>query len=542
MDRHFAPFFACLVLVLGLTIGQAWGKPVKLNPPLPQDQIVGYNLYPEWDLLPCSPDGRWVVFNSVDNQFAATRTYFALTSGWYSTPLYPEGYIPLTLDPGVFSPNGRWFVSPLQDPDGNCGLYSKFFPSVSGNPVRISQIMECPSALTNFTVSPDSSRVIYTAVLINEQSTNLYSVPTGGGTPIQLNQSLDAGQTIKEFKVSRLGNQVVFTVGTNDGGVGNPVSVHSTPITGGTITHLADNALVSDVYPLLITPDGQQVIYRTQDGIVGQAITGGAKILLVPSDSLGLASDRLAVNSVALSPVPQDPQWPRMRLSPNGYWIVYLSDDDDLLEIYSIPIAGGNPIRLNLPGTISGNPVEDYFQISPDSRMVVFVDYAPGDTSGTRSLMTVPISGGTPTVFGPNAGYFEITNDSSRVVGFFMGIPSPYLGSVRITGGTPVVLSSQGSAQRQFNLTPNSRWVVFKSIESAFPARESIYRAPVQGGSLEWLSSNMGPNDWIEGTFVVTTDSRRVLYCKSEIGKFDTELYSNQIAPWLPFLFLLVCP
>jgi Tol biopolymer transport system component len=537
MDRRFGALIASLVLVFSLTAGLAQAEPVKLNAPLAEGQYVGYNAYPEWNLLPTSPDGWWVVYNAVDLDFTAVKTYFALTTGWLAAPLYPEGYLPLAEDPGEFSPNGLWFVAPLEDPEGNYGLYSQFFPPLIGQPIRISQAMGRYSAYSSeFAFSPDGNRVLYTADLVTEQSYDLYSVPVWGGTPIQL------GQSVTSYQVCPAGDRVVFTTGNGRSRRG----LYSVPIAGGTVITLDDTQYqTSPFYPTLITSDGQRVIYANADGIVSQSVTGGAPILLVPASSLRLSSALTATSAVILSPVPQDPMWPRMRVSPDGDWLVYRQEDNDFMlqELLAVPVTGGTPVRLTLPW-VSGTyrpDVLEYFQITPNSQRVVFIDYTPGDPSHGRSIMSVPISGGTPIDLGPAGGtssgqyYFELTPNSRRVVGFFKGDVSSYIGSVPTTGGTPVVLSSQSRALRQFNITPNSQWVVFRSTESAFPTRDSLYRAPVQGGSLEWLASNMGANDVLNGTFVVTPNGRRVLYCKSDISTRIAELYANQIPPWLPF-------
>jgi|GEM_PF-6150284 len=74
MDRRFAALIASLVLVFSLTAGLARADPVKLNAPLAEGQSVGYNFIPDINLLPVSPDGWWVVYDTVDDQGAPHGT------------------------------------------------------------------------------------------------------------------------------------------------------------------------------------------------------------------------------------------------------------------------------------------------------------------------------------------------------------------------------------------------------------------------------------------------------------------------------------
>ena len=61
------------------------------------------------------------------------------------------------------------------------------------------------------------------------------------------------------------------------------------------------------------------------------------------------------------------------QISPNGRYAVYLEDQDTdgVLELYSVLLDGGSPVRLNPPLLLPGRNVTS-FQIIPDSSRVVY--------------------------------------------------------------------------------------------------------------------------------------------------------------------------
>lgn len=537
MDRRFGALIASLVLVFSLTAGLARAEPVKLNAPLVEGQYVGYNYTGTVNLLPISPNGWWVAYNTVDLDFTTVGNYYALTSGWLAAPLYPEGY--LAYRTGAFSPNGLWFVNAAHAPDGGYRIYSQLFPPLFGEPIALSPDMDVNYHNQEIAISHDSRRVVYKADLEQAGSFDLYSVPIWGGTPIMLNEGLPSypPRWVSQFKLTRTG-RVLFIAGHK--------TLYSVPINGGTIITLAENVTNTSRDPLLVTENGQRVVFTTASGTYSVATDGGAPILLVPSEGVTLAAAEMSSSIGTFDVVPEEPTWPEKRLSPDGNWLVflqkYVDDWGEGNEIFAVPMTGGTPVRLSLPLAAPWLPdVKSYFQITPDSQQVVFIGRAPGGDYSSISILSVPISGGTPIVLGPagetisNQYYFELTPDSSRVVGFFKGDVALYIGSVPTAGGTPVVFSTQSRMQWQFNITKDSRWVVFRSIEPEFSSQENIYSVPVAGGSLRLLSSNLAAGEYFGGYFLTTPDSRRVLYCKGAMNAHNVELFSNTIPPWLPF-------
>jgi Tol biopolymer transport system component len=80
-------------------------------------------------------------------------------------------------------------------------------------------------------LSPDGTRVIFTADRTVDGMLDLYSVPTRGGTPIQLNDNPINGGSIESFDISPDSQYVVFVGDLESDG---KTELFSVPINGGT--------------------------------------------------------------------------------------------------------------------------------------------------------------------------------------------------------------------------------------------------------------------------------------------------------------------
>ena len=111
------------------------------------------------------------------------------------------------------------------------------------------------------------------------------------------------------------------------------------------------------------------------------------------------------------------------QISPNGSRVIYMADQDtnNVFELFSVPIEGGQPIKLNPPlapdGDVSSLP---YIGISPDNSLAIYT--ADQESDEVFELYSVPIEGGpvvklnAPLVPGGAVSHYQISSDSSRVV------------------------------------------------------------------------------------------------------------------------------
>ena len=131
-------------------------------------------------------------------------------------------------------------------------------------------------------------------------------------------------------------------------------------------------------------------------------------------------------------------------ISQDGRYVVFVADrdNDEMTELYSVPLTGGEPVRLNSPLTNGGNVSR--FYISPDSQWVVYM--ADQEQDGRDELYSVPVGGGSatkinaPLVTGGDVTSFRITPNSQGVVYLADQDENDRveLYSNYMTGGTPV--------------------------------------------------------------------------------------------------------
>ena len=82
-------------------------------------------------------------------------------------------------------------------------------------------------------------------------------------------------------------------------------------------------------------------------------------------------------------------------IRPDSQRVVYVADQDEdqVFEVYSVPLGGGTVTKLNDLLVASGDVFA--FRIGPGSQQVVYV--ADQDTTGVDELYSVPLGGGTVT-------------------------------------------------------------------------------------------------------------------------------------------------
>jgi hypothetical protein len=187
-------------------------------------------------------------------------------------------------------------------------------------------------------------------------------------------------------------------------------------------------------------------------------------------------------------------------VSPDGANVIYLADRDvnDVIELFRVPISGGAATQLN-PNFL-GPPVRDVlsFQISPDSSRVIYM--ADQDADELVELFSVPIAGGAAVqlngvlVAGGDVLSFQISPDSSRVV--YMADQdidqTVELFSVPIAGGIVTqlngVLSVMGDVA-DFSFNDTGTRVLYRADQVTDSVLE-LYSVPVAGGAATKLNAN----------------------------------------------------
>ena len=82
----------------------------------------------------------------------------------------------------------------------------------------------------DFSISPNSSRVVYSADQDTDGVGELYSVPIGGGTVTELNSPLVAGGSVYRFSISPDSSRVVYSADQDTDGMFELYGVYETNI------------------------------------------------------------------------------------------------------------------------------------------------------------------------------------------------------------------------------------------------------------------------------------------------------------------------
>lgn len=221
--------------------------------------------------------------------------------------------------------------------------------------------------------------------------------------------------------------------------------------------------------------------------------------------------------------------------SPDGQFLVYAADAevDDVVYLYSVPVAGGSPIRLN-PDLEVGGGVGNY-KITADSQYVIY-----GSRPGNRfieSIYRVPIGGGASVkLSGPidlhgTTGHFELDSVTQRLVyqAFESGTGIPALFSVPIAGGSPVQISAalaSGRSIANFGIDPVAGWVIYIADAEVY-GRLEMYGVASTGGTPVRLSP-VGAT--VENGFAFDPFLQVVAFKATPSGSSNTHLYLNATA------------
>lgn len=320
--------------------------------------------------------------------------------------------------------------------NGQTATRIDFTPTVASNDID------------EFEISPDGTQVAFVGALegvaLNDGGVaqdRAFVAPIGGGAAVEVTP-LDAGETDGNIIWTPDGLSVMVRY---DKGLGNANNnIYHLPADGSKVETQLTFSPTND-FDIQVTPDGSTLIFSDnradEDAGNGDDLTysapiavPGASTLITPDtvteidtgsyaqlgSSLvfsgnggdggagllqgnGAAEDRFYSISIdgtgvpveiPVNNFPADGDIDNMRITPDGQTIVFIGDltDDNVNEIYTLPIAGGDATKV-LTGV---NPVTDITSlvISPDGQTIAFV----GDviSNGINEAFTVPITGGFP--------------------------------------------------------------------------------------------------------------------------------------------------
>lgn len=398
------------------------GTPVRLNRPLPAGGIVfSFQL---------SPDGSTVVYNADQDTDNVREIYSVPVAGGTVTRLNASMTAGgNSFSSGRISPDGGTVIYRAdQDTDEVFELYS--VPISGGSVTKLNPPLPSGADVgdENFEFSPDGSTVVFAVTEGTLGRRALYSVPAQGGPATRLTPPLVDGGRINFLGFDRYrmispdGSRVVYTA---DQDTDEQVELYSVPIEGGTVTRLNTPLLPGQVVDSLheISADGSTVVYQTFSE------SEPSEVFSVPT--VGGPVTRLN------APLPSTDEVLSFHVSHDGSFVVYTTFPRDAIPpspskasaspkgdssppngLFSAPIDGG-PVQTLATGFAEGSGLND-FSISADNQSVIYT--ADQDTPGTSELYRIPALGGVaeklnaPVVSGGNIFSFEIARDSNTVV------------------------------------------------------------------------------------------------------------------------------
>ena len=305
------------------------------------------------------------------------------------------------------------------------------------------------------------------------------------------------GGDVRGFRLSTDGTALAYAADQHSVGVielyAGPVDVSTDPVK---VSGLLVAGGQVEVRTFRFSPDGAWLVYLADANEVGVW-----ELFATPSDGSGPAR-RLNAPLVLDGDVGADLGSPPFLIAPDSQRVVYLADQDldEKTEIYSVPIDGhALPVKLNdaFPAWAEVESAVPGYAISPDATRVAYT--ADRDVDQSFELFSVPIAGGAPLKLstpalpgrgldGGNRPSFEFAADGQRIAyradlhvdDRFVLYSVPADGSL-----APVALSDLASGLGdvlEFALTPDGESAVFRADTTTAQVFE-LFSAPIDGTS-----------------------------------------------------------
>ena len=194
------------------------------------------------------------------------------------------------------------------------------------------------------------------------------------------------------------------------------------------------------------TPDGLRIVFRTADSVFWQAAdgTGTVETLIEPTDPMLKTGSQLAPGAWTsdgltfafvvhtstangadiwtlnlagdrkMKPVVQRPgdQW-GVRVSPNGRWISYASNESGRFEVYIEPLSGGAKVQVSTDGgreAVWSPAGDELFYRVDDRMMAVTIRSGPTFTADRPKMLFRGRYASTP------IPHYDVTRDGKKFV------------------------------------------------------------------------------------------------------------------------------
>lgn len=334
----------------------------------------------------------------------------------------------------------------------------------------------------DFKISPDSQYVVYTARQ-DSQSEELFAAPLGGGAAFRLNGTMQALGSVTGFQISADSSTVVYRA---DQDTDNLLELYRVPLAGGNAVRLSGAEVTLRIGDFAISPDSSRAVFENERHDGNRLATDIYSVPLTGGTPLRLNN-----------PLPSGGFVRAFQINGAGDRVVFEGSTEVArrYEISSVPIEGGTVAKLS--GDMTGTDGTRSFLISPDDTAVVFgVDRDPSSGAQILKMLVTPISGGA---------------------------------SMRLAGPLPA-----DRRTRQIGFDPSGTSVVYLADQAA-RNRYEIFSVPLDGSREPRRMNRPVPDGASVGAtgnpdFQFSDDGRFILFLADQETVGVTELWSVELA------------
>lgn len=471
--------------------------------------------------LQISPDGNFVLYIADQDIDGADEVFVVPITG--GTAVKMNGALPSTakVTNADFSPDGQRIVYHAnQDNVPNIELYGT---SISGSPIKLNGTLT-PIGNVGTTQFTADGRIIYVADQDTATVLEVFAVPIVGGDSIKLNGPMISSGDAQLVPADFESGIVVYVA---DQEVDQRMELYGAAIDGSAQWKLS-GVLQSqgnvNSKGVRVTPGSTRVIYladELQDEV--------HELFSVPA--AGGEAVRLNPQLVSGGDVLPNP----IQLSPLGDRVLYLADQnvDETFEIFTVPVAGGPSVRVNGTLVAGGNVRENSLQFSPDGDQVLYI--ADQIANEVYELFVAPSTGGdslrlnSQLVSSGDVTAAAFSSDGERVVYIADRFTNDIfeLFSVPTAGGESIRLNEALTSLRDvsdFEITPDGQYVVYLSDQEVDEKYE-LYAVPIEGGEIRKLNGEMIAFGDVK-SWLISPDGSQIVYRADQNIDEQFEIFS----------------
>ncbi len=489
-----------------------------------------------------TPDGQHAVYRADQTTDGVAELYSVPVIGGGNTAiidsLVASGDVMSDFD---ITPDGAHVVY-RADKDTNDLVEIYSVPIGGGTSVKLNSSLAVDGQVDEgFIIAPDSGRVVYRADAVGGDTFELFSSPIATGGAVKLNTALpDPFSDVDiDYTITPDSSRVIYRADLDTYQVNE---LYSRAIDGsGSQTKISGPLVLGgDVADLDISPDGSTVVFRAD-----KAVNNRSELFAV-SPTGGSATQVSGPFSAFPPPFNTAPNEndvePDYEVASNNTHVVYRAPQDanGWIELYVAALDGSGDVKIS--PTMPFNPVPinfdigvQDFMIAADSSRIAFRADTDGNAFQISNVLysntldgtgLTQISATGDTVYND----FAIAPDNSTIIyraegmdGIIELFAAPLDGSA-----TPTLLSGSLSAFEDvdfFDIMPDGSGVVF-GLENT-GGQESLYAVKMDASETILLDSVINSTDFI-GEALITADSSYAVYTKALAGV--VELYSVAIS------------